>query len=142
RHKRRKAVWLHEHELRMLGFRRKSDRYWRCDARHGLQGDDHLSLHLWEREQVVVGRRRRGAFRFEMAEFHVTLAVPHHNLHFYFHEVKPNEWEPGGHTSSAEIELTSLNPAALREDADRIADKFIQALGGVRLPRWDESEPM
>jgi hypothetical protein len=133
--KRSEAVWLWESELRELGFKRKSERYWQCERRFGLDDCSHLSIYSW-REQTVRGARS-GPVRFlvELTEFHVTFERERDNIHFYFHERLENEWEPGGHTSSVEIRQLGYEPAELREVAEEIAVTFIEAVNGVYHPR-------
>jgi hypothetical protein len=128
-------MWLWDNELRRLGFRRKSDRYWRCDRRFGLGNDDHLSIWSWS-EQTIRDRRRRGVrYLVELTEFHVTFERRGENLHFYYHEWAENGWEPGGHTSRREIRRTGCAPGTLRHAAAVVAGEFIRALGGSMRTR-------
>ena len=125
-------MWKHESDMRQLGFRRRGDRYWQCERRHGLGGYDHLSVFSWS-EQLLPG----GAFLVELTEFHVTFYRGGEHLHFYYHEMHPNEWLPAGHTSLNEIRRLGLDPFELRETADAVALGLVLALGGVLLPRGE-----
>src|SRR5262245_42315465 len=42
--KRREGMWLWECELRRLGLRRQSPRYWQCERRYGMPGNAYLSV--------------------------------------------------------------------------------------------------
>lgn len=120
-------MWLWDWELRQIGFRRLSDRYWQCDRRHGLPGSAYLSAFPETRDrQAPAGGA--GRERIELCAFHVTFCLGIDCVHFYFHEVAEGVWEPGGHTSAAEIRR-HRDPGELREIADRVADKFLAALG-------------
>lgn len=125
-------MWLWDDDLRRLGFRRRGDRVWLCERRHGLEGHDHLSLFSWS-EQTLPG----GRHLVEMTEFHVTFYRGGEHLHFYFHEMADNEWQPAGHTSRNEIVRLGLDLETLREHADDVARRFIVELGGVVLLRED-----
>src|SRR5262249_23147805 len=116
-------MWLWDCQLRELGFTRKADRYWLCERCYGLKGHGHLSVFSWS-EQTIPGARRR-RFLVEVSEFHVTLARGGENIHFYYHEHLDNTWEPGGHTSCAEIRRLDLDPQVLRAQADAIAEAFV-----------------
>ena len=37
-------MWLWHDDLQRLGFRRRSERYWRCDRHYGLGEDAYLSV--------------------------------------------------------------------------------------------------
>ena len=120
--------------MKQLGFRQKSDRLWISEKCPGLKANDHVSLFLW-----TCYRSSRGQpIAFELCEFHVTLSVAGHNLHFYFHEVHENHWSPGGYTSSAEIRRLDHSPAELIAEADRIAAEFVALLRGHLEPRKRE----
>ncbi len=123
-------MWLWDSELRRLGFRRKSERYWQGERRFGLGASDHLSIFSWS-EQAIPSASGPGRFLVELAEFHVTLLRGLENLHFYYHERHENEWLPEGHTSRTEIRRLGLDPAALRAEADARAEAFVEALGGT-----------
>lgn len=127
-------MWLWDDELRGLGFRRKSERYWACERRFGLAEGDHLSVFSWG-EQTIPGGNGPARHLVELTEFHVTLARSGENLHFYYHEHNDNEWVPGGHTSGGEIARLGLSPAGLRAEADGIASALASALGGTCRPR-------
>jgi hypothetical protein len=73
--------------------------------------------------------------RVDVAAFHVTFCLGVDRVHFYFHEVADGVWEPGGHTSAAEIRRYLRDPAELRAVADRVAAEFLSALGMELLPR-------
>src|SRR4051812_45307564 len=98
------GMWLWESELRELGFRRKSDRYWQCERCHELPDGAHLSVFSWG-EQSIPGRRGGGPVRYlvELTEFHVTFRIGLENIHFYYHERLDNQWHPEGHTSGPEV---------------------------------------
>jgi hypothetical protein len=123
-------MWLWESELRELGFRRgrASRGYWQCVRRFGLRGDEHLSA--FPRGEVRVADRRGGGILIELTEFHVTFPVGE-NVHFYYHEVSEGQWRPEGHTSAAEIRRIGLDPIVLRDRADRVAEDFVSAIGGI-----------
>jgi hypothetical protein len=144
-------MWLHEIQLRRLGFRRQSPGYWACFRRFGLRGDEHISTYA--RSEVAEGPARRGwvaPLVIEVTEFHVTLPMVE-NFHFYYHESDGRIWPLGGHTSASEIRRLGLDPAALRDRADSIARAFLTTLGATtsagdwtgispairpRRPRW------
>src|SRR5579872_5870070 len=124
-------MWLWECELRELGFRRKSERYWRCERRFGLPLHGHLSIFSWS-EQALPGRRRDAArFLVELTEFHVTFEIGLARLHYYYHERRENEWAPGGHTFGRALRRLGCDPAALRAEADAVAVELLAALGGL-----------
>jgi hypothetical protein len=123
-------MWLHDLELLPLGFRRKGDRYWQCEGRLGLTGHDHLSVYSWSEQQIL-----RGRFLVELTEFHVTFYRGGEHLHFYYHELHDNHWQPAGCTSHNEIQRLGLEPHALRAEADAVARALVEALGGVLLLR-------
>jgi hypothetical protein len=123
-------MWRWDDDLRQLGFRRCGDRYWQCQRRHGLDGHDHLSVFSWS-EQALPG----GRFLVELTEFHVTFHRSGEHLHFYYHELLENHWQPVGYTSHNEIRRLRLDPSELRRLADAVAGQFVAALGGVLLGR-------
>jgi hypothetical protein len=125
-------MWKHESEMRRLGFRRRGERYWQCERRHGLAGHDHVSVFPWS-ELTLPG----GALLVELTEFHVTFYRGGEHLHFYYHEMHANEWLPAGHTSANELRRVGLDPAELRGAADGIALALALALGGLLLPRGE-----
>lgn len=127
-------MWLWDQQLHELGFRRRSDRYWQCERRFGLPVWGHLSLFSWSEQAIPLGRQR-WRFLVEVTEFHVTFLTPLDNLHFYYHERQPDEWTPGGHTSSGEIARLDLDPLELRARADAIATDVVAALGATLRPR-------
>jgi hypothetical protein len=124
-------MWLWESELRELGFRRKSERYWQCERHYGLQVGDHLSVYTWSEQPISSKSTDQARILVELSAFHVTFAVRGENVHFYYHELLDNEWEPAGHTSSAEIRRVGCDPQELRDLADAVAVAFVQALHGV-----------
>jgi hypothetical protein len=128
-------MWLWDHDMHRLGFRRKSDRYWWCERRYGLAEGDHVSVFSWSEQAIPTGRSRPPRFLVELTEFHVTMPRGGENFHFYYHEHGENEWQPGGHTSAVEIRRVGCDPAELRAGADVIAAEVAAALGGVLLPR-------
>ena len=80
-----------------------------------------------------------GRERVDVAAFHVTFYLGVDRVHFYFHEVADGVWEPGGHTSAAEIRRYRREPADLRDVADRVAGEFLSALGMRLVPRnWSD----
>lgn len=121
-------MWLWEVELRELGFRQKSARYWLCERRHGLWEGEHLSVYADARTD---GERRL----FEVHAFHVTFGIGIENVHFYYHESADNEWAPGGHTSRAEVERLGASLAALRARADAVAASLAAALAPLVVSR-------
>lgn len=129
--KRSEVMWLWESELRELGLRSKADRYWQGERRFGLPLSAHLSVYAWS-EQVLPGAALR---LVELSAFHVTFEIGLENIHFYYHENLENEWQPGGHTSRAEIRRLGCDLRELRETADTIAAAFVAALKGVYQPR-------
>jgi hypothetical protein len=129
--KRREAMWLWESELRELGFRRKSDRYWQCERRFGLEDDEHLSIFSWSEQAIPSSASGPARFLVELTEFHLTFRIQCDHVHFYYHERLENEWFPEGHTSSTEIRRLGQDPLALRSRADQIASAFVAALGGA-----------
>jgi hypothetical protein len=127
-------MWLWACELHDLGFRRRSESYWRCENRFHLPVNGHLSIFSWG-EQSVPGHRGRNRFLVELTEFHVTFLLGFEHVHFYYHEILDNDWEPGGHTSPAEIGRLGYDVIALRDSADEIAAEVIAALRGVLRSR-------
>ena len=119
-------MWLYDARMSELGFRRKGERYWCCDRRHGLGGHDHVSVFCWSELRSPDGRRL-----IELTEFHVTLYRGGERLHFYYHEHDDNHWRHEGNTSHAEIRRLGLEPAALRAEAEAVARELVAALGGV-----------
>src|SRR5579885_1043494 len=122
-------MWLWASALNDLGFRRKSERYWQCERRFGLPPGAHLSLFSWGEQALPAGA---GGTRFlvELTEFHVTFVLGHEHVHFYYHERLDNDWDPGGHTSAAELCRLGTDGAALRARADAVAAALVDALGG------------
>ena len=129
-HKRREVMWLWECELRQLGLRRLSAGYWQCERRYGLPGGAYLSVFAHASERQAAGRER-----FDICAFHVTFCLGVDRVHFYFHESAEASWEPGGHTSGAEIRRYRREPAGLRAVADRVAEEFLSARGMRLMPR-------
>lgn len=127
-------MWLWASELNDLGFRRKSERYWQCERRFGLPAAAHLSLFSWG-EQALPADSAHPLVLVELTEFHVTFVLRHEHVHFYYHERLENDWEPGGHTSAAELRRLGADVRALRARADAIAATLIEALGGAFDPR-------
>lgn len=118
-------MWLWICELKQLGFKQKSNRYFQCTKGYGLENNGHISMFLWTRNG-----KGKNATCFEVNEFHITLKGGGHNLHFYYHERSENVWQQGGHTSTNEIELLGFCAEALREQADSIAKEFVAKLNG------------
>ena len=128
-------MWLWESELYERGFRRRSERYWQCGRGYGLPAGAHLSIFSWA-EQTIPGRRRRERLLLvELTEFHVTFVLGTQHVHFYYHEVLHNDWQPLGHTSANEIRRLGHDPAVWRARADAIAANVAAALGGTFHPR-------
>ncbi len=126
-------MWLWASRLHELGFRRKSERYWRCERRFGLPAGAHLSLFSWGEHSLPSAT---GApLLVELAAFHVTFVMGNQHVHFYYHERQNNDWDPGGHTSRAELRRIGADAAALRERADAVAAAVAAALGGSWHPR-------
>ena len=124
-------VWIWSFELQRLGFQKKSRRYWQCKNRYGLEPDDYLSAFLWTEQKGNAGRPSL----YELTEFHVTFQRAGHRLHFYYHETREWQWTAGGYTSARELRRLRCDPCALRDAADKIAEAFIAAAGGVLAPR-------
>lgn len=118
-------MWLWICELKQLGFKQKSKRYFQCKRGHGLEIDSHISMFLWTRNG-----KGKNVTCYEVTEFHITIKRGGHNLHFYYHESAANEWQRGGHTSTNEIARLGYCAATLREHADLIARKFVANLNG------------
>lgn len=124
-------MWIWSEQLKAMGFSRKSDRYWQCKNRYGLDDNEHLSLFPWSEaplhgsDQILV----------EMDTFHVTMLLGIDHVHFYYHERQENEWQPGGYTSPGEIRAHGANPRSLRARADAIAKCLVEALMGSFVPR-------
>jgi hypothetical protein len=125
-------MWLWDIELRTLGFRRKSDRYWQCLRRFELPDAAYLSLFSWSEQCIPDGN---GRYLVELSAFHVTFRIGLERIHFYYHERSENAWTAAGHTSSREIRRLGVEPAQLRAQADAVAAAFIAALGGAYHPR-------
>src|SRR5262249_5353677 len=116
-----------------------SDRYWLCERRYGLRGDDHLSVWSWS-EQTIPAGRKCVRHLVELTEFHVTFYKGGEHVHFYYHERAENVWAPGGHTSDTEIDRVGGDPDRLRREADASAADLVAALGGDWRPRkWKRS---
>ncbi len=124
-------MWIWTEQLRLLGFRRKSERYWQCVNHFELGPSEHLSLFPWSEVHLA----ETGQTLVELDTFHVTFIHGVDHIHFYYHEQNDNVWEPGGHTSSREIRRHGQCPREMRARADRIAAAFIHALTGSMLPR-------
>jgi len=123
-------MWLWESELRALGFRRRAERYWQCERRFGLPAWGHLSVFPWGEQSLAGGR-----LLVELDTFHVTFAVGGEHVHFYFHERAGSEWDPGGHTSAAEVLRLGRDVWELRAQADAVAALLVAALSGALHPR-------
>jgi hypothetical protein len=125
-------MWQWDGAMRAAGFRRRGERFWVCERRYGLRGHDHLAVFAWS-EQRLPG----GAVLVELTEFHVTYYRGGEPLHFYYHETAENHWQPGGHTSRAELGRLGLDLEELRGGADAVAGRLARALGGVLLGRGE-----
>jgi hypothetical protein len=117
-----------------LGLRRLSPRYWQCESRYGLHGGAYLSVFSYAEERQPTAAAA-GRERFDICAFHVTFCLGVDRVHFYYHELAEGVWEPGGHTSGAEIRRYRREPAELRALADRVAAEFLAALGMKLMPR-------
>lgn len=126
-------MWLWEWQLRHHGLRRRSEGYWQADRRYGLPADAYLSVFAHAHERPPAGGER-----VDVCAFHVTFYLAPDRVHFYYHEVADGVWEPGGHTSAAEIRRYRVEPAALREMADRVAAAFLAAFGLPLVGRAEE----
>ena len=127
-------MWLWNSELQQLGFRRLSERYWQCERRYGLPANAYLSLfsHASERQFTANSGQRE---RLDVCAFHLTFCLGVDRVHFYYHERDQGVWEPGGHTSAAEIRRYRMEPAELRAASDCIAAELVSALGMKLLAR-------
>jgi hypothetical protein len=123
-------MWLWASQLHGLGFRRRSERYWRCERHHGLPAGAHLSVFSWG-EQALPSAAETIRYLVELTEFHVTFVLRHEHVHFYYHERLENDWEPGGRTSSRELRRLGADVRALRARADAVAVALVAALGGT-----------
>jgi hypothetical protein len=125
-------LWISE--FRQWGFRRLSVRYWQCERRYGLPAAAYLSVfsHASERDLAEGDGERE---RVDMSAFHVTFCLGMDRAHFYFHEVDEGVWEPGGHTSGAEIRRCCKDPAELGAVADRVAAEFLATVQMTLLAR-------
>jgi len=128
---------LWKHQLLELGLREKGARYWRCDDRYEMNQGVHLSVFLWTAD----ARSSRRAQRFELCEFHITFELGTENIHFYYHEVREGQWRGAGHTSSPEIQRLGYQTSPLRENADQIALRWVEALQCQLLPRRSPIDP-
>ena len=124
------GMWICDFVLNELGFRCLAERFWICERGFDCAVHEHLSIYPWS-EHTAPG----GARLIELDTFHVTITLEAERLHFYYHERSTNVWEPGGHTSSAEIRRIGHNPERLRRRADAIAAALVAALQGALLPR-------
>ena len=88
-------------------------------------------MYAWNEQSLVEDRAAEARWLAEPSAFHVTFQLGLERVHFYFHEHRDNEWEPGGHTSSKEIRRLGHDLLELRERADEIAAAFIEALAAV-----------
>ncbi len=125
-------MWIWDYHLREMGFRQRSDRYWRCDAGLGLGEGDHVSLYLWTRQPLSPSQTL-----YQLTEFHVTFLLERDHAHFYYHEMHDNRWQPGGHTSSLQLRGLGFDPGELIAEADAIAEEFIARFNGQWIPRED-----
>ena len=125
-------------ELRRLGFRRLSGCYWQAEQRFRLPTHAYLSI-FTDSKRVAV---RRAVELLDVSTFHVTFPCGVDRLHFYYRESAEGFWDPGGHTTFAEIERYPVEASALRERADEIAGEVACAFGGVLLPRRGTDEGM
>ena len=117
-------MWIWIWELKQMGFRQKSERYFQCARGFGLEQGQHLSLFLWTRNA------KKNATCFAVTEFHVTIQLGGDHLHFYYHELAQNVWRRGGHTSTIEIERLGYCAQTLRSHAEFVANQFIEQLNG------------
>ena len=122
-------MWIRENELYQLGFRQRSEGYWKCERKFGQGDASYLSIFAYAVEWQA------GQRGLEVSAFHVTFPVGQDNLHFYYHERGDQLWEPGGHTSGREIQRYKLSLRRLRDRADEVAQRLIQAWAGKYLER-------
>jgi len=115
-------------ELRRLGFRRRSRRYWQCERRYGLPEDAYISIFSTGKDGRLDRVQCADARVLQLDAFHVMFLLDVDNVHFYYHQYADDAWEPGGNTSSAEIARHDVDPIGLREWADAIAAAFVRAL--------------
>jgi hypothetical protein len=128
-------MWLWDDAMRRVGFRRRSECYWRCDRRYGLSADSHVSVFSWSEQAIPGPDARPGRYLVELTEFHVTFVVGRDHIHFYYHEHGDNEWRPAGHTSPRELRRLGLRPAEVRARADAIAAQLVAELDGALRAR-------
>jgi hypothetical protein len=128
-------MWLGNGELHRVGFRRRSERYWQCEGRFGLPEHAYISIFLNTKHDALRRGRRADRGLVEVSAFHVTFRLEVDRVHFYYHELTEQTWEPGGHTAWVEIERHGVEPEELRQQADAIASAVVRALRGAFLPR-------
>jgi len=120
-------MWLWECELNQIGFRQRSPGYWQCERGFGLPKYGYVSVFVGGKGGAT--RSGQACQRpVEISAFHVTFKLGVDNLHFYYHEQAEGVWDPGGHTSTAEIRRYQVEPSLLRQLA--------AAWQGVLLARW------
>lgn len=83
-------MWLWSCELRQIGFRRRSRRYWQCERRFGLTGNSYISIFI----HTVHSQNDRECL--EISAFHVTFQVGIERVHFYYHEMANTHGSPAG----------------------------------------------
>ena len=123
-------MWLWQCELPRLGFRQLSEWYWQCERGHGLAAGVYLSIFA-----DAADREPGGRVRLDVAAFHVTMILGVDRVHFYYHEAGEAVWEPGGHTSGAEIRRHRADLRELRRRADAVAANLVAAMGHSWLSR-------
>lgn len=127
-------MWIWDFELEELGLRQRSELYWQCERGFGLAEHDHISLFLWTL-QPHSHSSDTPKNAFELTEFHITFLLDRDHIHFYYHEIQQDCWEPGGHTSSNQLRGLGYDPQDLIEEADAIACEFVAAIKGTWLDR-------
>src|SRR5262249_55508825 len=132
-------MWLWESELRELGFRRKSEGYWRCERRYGLADGEYVSVFSWGEQTLPPAARGPARYVVELTEFHVTFLIGIGHVHFYYHEYGGGGGGgAGGRGAPAAAggrRGRGRAPAPRRAGADRIAWGLVGGLGGVWRPR-------
>src|ERR671933_782818 len=118
-------MWLWVSELQALGFRERSGGYWQCERAYGLPAHAYLSIFFGAASRQRKSRRGPRPRLVDVSAFHVTLVLGVDRIHFYYHEQAEGVWEPGGHTSRAEIGRYAADPGELCRQADQIAARLV-----------------